>query len=321
MGVPEQTAFAFLSFTAESGDATAVLSRSLASYTAGAAQHAEEVTAALRALGRQFLDREGAGAWIATAAHRAGITLPAAVALERQLRAILIASAPIDVQQWTAVLVEALAAIPADVRPDLLADANLNGTAVADVASTDQQERRRAWQALGVTLEAWLSGRPINEVGAALHAVDDPIDPRRVKGAQMPRTLRFVGNAIEHDMTTVAGAAVAIIVTGAESDPEGPWVLAKPAATALARLPVAMRSGAAHPDVLALIQAGLRPRVVAHLVAQLAPPPQDEDEDILPFWASRVLDELQTTEFFNRHAATPAERAVLTAAAHVRSMA
>jgi hypothetical protein len=54
MGVPEQTAFAFLSFTAESGDATAFLGRSLAAYTAGAVERAEQVTDVLRTLGRQF---------------------------------------------------------------------------------------------------------------------------------------------------------------------------------------------------------------------------------------------------------------------------
>ncbi len=320
MRVPEQTAFAFLSFTAESGDATAVLSRSLAAHTAGAAERAEQITDALRALGRQFLDREQAGAWIATAAHRAGITLPAAVALERQLRTILTTEAPGDVRQWAVALVQALAAMPADIRPDLLADDNLAGTAVAAAASTDREERRAAWRALARTLDAWLTGRPMTDVGAALHGVDEPIGVRRNKGAQMPRTLRFVGNAIEHNMTTVAGAALAIILTGAESDPEGPWTLGEPAVSALARLPVAMRSGAANPDALALIQAGLRPRVVAHLVARLSPSPEDADEDLLQFWANDVLRELETPEFIDRHAA-PAERAVLIAAAHVRSIA
>lgn len=320
MGVPEQTAFAFLSFTAESGDATAVLSRSLAAHTAGAAARAQEITDALRALGRQFLDREESGAWIATAAHRAGITLPTAVALERRLRAILTAGAPVDVRQWAVALVQALAEMPADVRPALLADENLAGTAVAAVTSKDPEERRAAWRALARTLDAWLTGQPMTDVGAALHAVDEPISTRRVKGAEMPRTLRFVGNAIEHDMTTVAGAAVAIVLTGAESDSEGPWALGEAAASALARLSVAMRSGAARHDAMALIQAGLRPRVVAHLVARLTPPPEDEDDDILPLWATHVVGELETPEFVERHAATPAERAILTAAAHARSI-
>jgi hypothetical protein len=59
MGVPEQTAFAFLSFTAKSGDATALLGRSLAAYTAGAVERAEQVTDVLRTLGRQFRSRGG----------------------------------------------------------------------------------------------------------------------------------------------------------------------------------------------------------------------------------------------------------------------
>jgi hypothetical protein len=76
MGVPDQTALRVLSCTAESGDATALLGRSLAAYTAGAVERAEQVSDVLRTVGRQFLDRAEAGAWIATAAHRAGITFP-----------------------------------------------------------------------------------------------------------------------------------------------------------------------------------------------------------------------------------------------------
>jgi len=72
---------------------------------------------------------------------------------------------------------------------------------------------------------------------------------------------------------------------------------------------------------LALIQAGLRPRVVAHLVARLSPSPEHADDDLLQFWANDVLGELETSEFIDRHAATPGERAVLIAAAHVRSIA
>lgn len=320
MGVPEQTAFAFLSFTAESGDATAVLARSLAAHTAGAADRAEEVTATLRALGRQFLDESKAGAWIATAAHRAGITLPAAVALERQLRAILTTGPPVDVQRWAEALVRALAEMPPEVRPGLLNDENLKSTAVADVTSEDRRKRLGAWRALSRTLDAWLTGRPMTEVGAALHGASDPIDTRRVKGSEMPRTLRFVRNAIEHDMTTIAGAAVAIVLTGAESDPNGPWVLREPAASALGRLPVAMRSGAADPDAMTLIQAGVRPRAVAHLLARLSPSAPDESDEIPPYWADHILRELDTPEFVDRYAGTPAERALLVAAAHVRSI-
>lgn len=320
MGVPEQTAFAFLSFTAESGDATAVLRRSLAAHTGGAADRAEQVTDALRTLGRQFLERESAGAWIATAAHRAGITLPVAVALERELRAILTERRPVDVGEWAATLVDALAAMPNEIRPGLLADENLASTAVAVVGSNDPEEQRSGWKALARTIDAWLAGRPLTEVGAALHARDAPIDTRRAKGAEMPRTLRFVGNAIEHDMTTLAGAAVAIVQTGVESHSDGPWALDVPSAQALVRLPLAMRAGAANPAALALIQAGLRPRIAAHLVARLTSPSVGEDEDVLQFWAELILDELERREFIERYAQTAAQRKVLAAVANMRSV-
>jgi hypothetical protein len=53
-----------------------LLGRSLAAYTAGAVERAEQVSDVLRTLGRQLLDRAEAGTWIATAAHPAGITFP-----------------------------------------------------------------------------------------------------------------------------------------------------------------------------------------------------------------------------------------------------
>lgn len=318
MSVPEQTAFAFLSFTAESGDATAVLSRSLAAHAAGAADRAQAVTDALRALGRRFLDDEHAPAWVATAAHRAGVALPAAAALERRLRAILTFTQVSTVHEWARLLIGALSAIPGDVRSSLLSDDNLASTAVADIASGDETSRRAAWQAMLATVDMWLGGRPLTEVGAALHASEPPIGTQRTKGAPLPRTLRFVNNAIEHDMTTIAGAAVAIVVTGLESDPQGPWALPEVSALALGRLPVAMRSGAANPDALALLQLGLRPRVAAHLLAEGSPSGVDDDAGRRR-WALRILDEIADPDLIDQYASTPDERAVLIAAAYVRA--
>lgn len=322
MGVPEQTAFAFLSFTAESGDATAVLSRTLAAHVAGAAEQAERVTDALRALGRDFLDHERAAAWIATAAHRAGVTLPAAVALERPLRILLSSEqgAPTDVRRWARELVGLLMAVPLDVRLALFDGKHLDSTALQGIRSTDADKLWASGVALARTLDAWLSGRPLTEVGAALHGTDDPVGISRAKGAELPRTLRFVRDGIEHALTTVAGAAVAIVVTGVESDPQGPWALKGDALNTLGRLPVALRSGASSPAALTLLQAGLRPRVVAHLLARLAPPPDDLAADDLPRWARQILKDLETVEFVTGSTSDVRERDMLRAAAHVRSM-
>jgi hypothetical protein len=68
------------------------------------------------------------------------------------------------------------------------------------------------------------------------------------------------------------------------------------------------------------MQAGLRPRVVAHLVARLSPPSSHVEDENLPRWAYEVLTALDNPEFLEQVRLTQPEREVLTAAGHVRSM-
>jgi hypothetical protein len=320
MSVPEQTAFAFLSFTAASGDATEVLGRSLAAHAAGAEVRAEQVTETLRRLGRQFLDQSQAPAWIATAAHRAGITLPAAVELHSRLRVILGEGAPWNVQGWADVLLRALSSMAEQIRPLLLTDENLTSTAVHALSSPHVPTRAAAWSALAATLDAWLTGQPMIVLGAALHAQSDPIVTSRVKGAAMPRTLKFVRNALEHDLTAAAGALVAMIVTGFESDSAGPWSLPEESAAALMRLPVAIRSGASELGALTLMQRGVRPRVVAHLLAQLSPVDERADDLGRHIWASEVIDAISDPKLIGELSGDPGERELMTAAAYVNQV-
>jgi len=80
-------------------------------------------------------------------------------------------------------------------------------------------------------------------------------------------------------------------------------------------LPVAIRAGAGDPAALALMQAGLRPRVVAHLAARLMPPDADLDADALGPWARETIRSLadpdRLTDVGDAH-----DRVVLAAAAH-----
>lgn len=317
MSVPEQTAFAFLSFTADSGDATEVLGRSLAAHAAGASARAEQMTDTLRLLGRQFLDQSEAPAWIATAAHRAGITLPAAVELNRRLRVILAEGPPRDIDGWTGVLLRTLSSMPEQLRPVLLADENLTSTAIEPISSSHGPMRAAAWSALAATLDAWLTGQPLTVIGAALHAQTDPIATSRVKGAAMPRTLKFIRNALEHDLTAAAGALVATIVTGAESDPDGPWALPEESAASLIRLPVAIRSGAADLGALTLLQIGVRPRVVAHLMANRSPVADDADDLGRRVWATDLIDAISDPDRIGELSGDPVEQQLMTAAAYV----
>jgi hypothetical protein len=275
------------------------------------------MTDTLRLLGRQFLDQSEAPAWIATAAHRAGITLPAAVELNRRLRVILAEGPPRDIDGWTGVLLRTLSSMPEQLRPVLLADENLTSTAIEPISSSHGPMRAAAWSALAATLDAWLTGQPLTVIGAALHAQTDPIATSRVKGAAMPRTLKFIRNALEHDLTAAAGALVATIVTGAESDPDGPWTLPEESAASLIRLPVAIRSGAADLGALTLLQIGVRPRVVAHLMANRSPVADDADDLGRRVWATDLIDAISDPDRIGELSGDPVEQQLMTAAAYV----
>lgn len=320
MDVPEQTAFAFLSFTAESGDATKVLARTLAAHRAQAADRAEQLTQTLRDLGSAYLRVNASPAWIATAAHRAGVALPAAASLERHLRHLLTVRAqpPETVELWAQTIAWLLVQLPAEERRLLLADSAIAGTPLADFADQSPEKRQGAGRVLTGTLRAWLAGEPLVEVGRVLHGAEGSIAVTRGKGHDLPRTLRFVRDGIEHALTSVAGAILATVVTGAEHEPDGPWSLGPGPMGELARLPIAMRFGAGDPAPLALMRAGLRPRVVAHLAAELSPPPEDADDAALARWAWQTLKDLATVEFL-QGIGDAEPRAVLRAAAHVRS--
>lgn len=323
MGVAEQAAFAFLSFTAESGDATSVLARTLATHAVGAADQAERITGALRALGRHFLDDQQTGAWIAMAAHRAGVSLPTVAALQHPLRSFLASEAepPRDVAGWARLMVDVLVSVDRDVLLTLLDGDHINSTSLTAIRSDSPPARDQAAATLLAVLTAWLQGKSLTVVGARLHQADAPIGVNRASGAELPRTIRFVRDGIEHRLTSVAGAMVAIVLTGAEADAQGPWQLPQDSVSALGRLPVAIRVGAADPAVLALAQAGVRPRVVAHLLARLVPPPEEIDYGLLDVWAGRTASQLADVDFADGVTSDPGERGTLRAAAHLRTFA
>jgi len=241
----------------------------------------------------------------------------AAVELHRHLRVILAEGPPLDIRGWAGVLLRALYSMPGQIRPLLLADENLTSTAVESLSSPLLPARAAAWSALDATVDAWLTGQPLTVLGAALHAQTDPIATSRGKGAAMPRTLKFVRNALEHDLTAAAGALVATIVTGIESDPDGPWTLSEESAAALMRVPVAIRSGASELGALTLMQVGVRPRVVAHLMAQRSPVARDADDLGRRIWASDLIDAISDPERIDELSADPTEQQLMAAAAYV----
>jgi hypothetical protein len=90
----------------------------------------------------------------------------------------------------------------------------------------------------------------------------------------------------------VAGALGAVVATGRDEDPDGPWQIPPESLRSLMLLPLAVRSGASTPEVLAWIRAGAQPRVAAHVLSRIAALPEALDDDELQRQAYRRLSDL-----------------------------
>ena len=336
MAVTEQTAFAFLSFTGETGDAEAVLRRTYAAHRARVTEDAEAIAGTLRILGTSFLANADAPSWIATAAHRAGVTLPVATELHRVMRTRLEAeAAPESVEAWAMWLIQVLAEFARGLLDSALAREPWQSTAVQGIHS-QAADVSAPWGALANTMASWLGGEPLTHVGAALHASTAPISPRRFSGDAMPRVVRALREGFEFDLTALAGALVAIVATGAEEDSanedggtedrgdedgeEGIWAISAEAQRTLALLPLGVRFGAGSPESIALMRAGVRPRVLAHLLASRIPVPEGSDDAELWTWASTIVQSLEDPAFLDSLAQSDAERELFRAAAYVTSV-
>lgn len=321
MAVPEQTAFAFLSYTLETGDAEAVLRRSYATHQAQAADSAGAIAGTLHTLGTGFLADAQAPEWVAGAAHRAGVSLPVAAELHRLARARLESAAtPDTVEAWAQWLVALLADFSPQALEAAIKPKPWESTSVEAIHSHDETTAA-AWAALANTMKGWLDGEPLTTVGAALHASASPISTRRGSGDPLPRLLRAIREGFEFDLAALAGALVAVVATGSEEEgPEATWALSDGAQRALSLLPLGVRLGAASPGALALMRAGARPRVLAHLLARRASIPELDDDEDLRVWASTVVESLDNAEFLDAIARSDAERELFTAAAYVAAV-
>ncbi len=316
MALPEQTAFAFLSYTDEAGDAEAVLRHTYGVHNAAATNRAEVIAETLQNLGTGFLTATDAPAWVATASHRAGVALPVALELERIARSRLQHDeAPDTVRAWATWLIETLERFDTSTLSTALGKDPWKSTAIDGI----HDGKRDCWEAFARTIESWLDGQPLTGVGAALHGQTTPIGVGRSSQDKLPRLLRAIRHGVEFELSTIAGALLAVIVTGQddENNTDGLWTLAPSAQRALSLLPLGIRLGAAKPEALALMRAGVRPRVLAHLLADRIQVPDGEDDEALRTWAFRVVDDLGNPAFVEAITETEPERELLAAAALV----
>ncbi|MGO8905640.1 MAG: DEAD/DEAH box helicase [Solirubrobacteraceae bacterium] len=289
----DHVAISYLVPTDGETPAAAILGRTWAAYQAAVTDQAEALATSMAQLGQHALEANGGPTWAAEAARRAGVPLPIAGRFATFLPTAMAAtSSPDSVQGWLELMVNAIGAIPAGEVGLLLQRSAFRSTALNDLWSEDQAERQWALAAMQATLEVWLDGETLAVVGGAAHSTGVIQSAGRGQRDPLPRTIRVVENGIGFGLTRAAGLLAATLDVAVDRE-----VLDTPAASsrdALERLPIALRLGAGDQIPLALLRAGARPRLLAHLLARrLDPPEQGLNDDALRDWARGKLAKLE----------------------------
>ncbi|GIE75063.1 hypothetical protein Aph02nite_10130 [Actinoplanes philippinensis] len=289
----EHTAFSFLTFEdSDENETRQVVGKSWAVHRAHAQLLVPEITRSLAAAGNAFLQATGVPKWVALAAHQSGIALPETASLYRGLRDHLTAArAPNTISGWADLMLNLISRLPGPQLQRLLTNTPYGSSRLANIYA-DEPDRAPSWAAYRATLHAWLAGDPI--IAIAGHIQNKPVNANAKRGPQdpLPRTIAITGDAFKFGLPLVAGALTALTTLGREHDPDGPWFLPDDALRTLSLLPLAIRSGADTPEVLAWIRAGVHTRVAAHLLHRLLPAPAGQSDEDLRRWAYGRLHEV-----------------------------
>ncbi len=294
MSDSDQTAFTFLTFASENlDDAQGVIGKTWAVHRANAFAYAEPLARTISTVGRDYITGAGAPQWVALAAHQSGINLPDTVRIYEGLRARLAAEAvPSTIMEWAALLLDLLEPLPTRQLQRILPKRPYGSSHLAGIYETDPATRAAGWRAYRSALDAWMNGKPLIDVAAAVHT--KPVNRNAGRGSQdpLPRVIAVVGNGFRFGLSLIAGSMVATVATGREHDPDGPWNIPSECLRTLNLLPLAVRSGADQPEVLAWIRSGVHTRVAAHTLNDIVPPPPGQSDDDLQRWAYGRLRDL-----------------------------
>lgn len=318
MNDSDQTAFTFLSYAGGRDETEAVLAKTWAADRAAVIARAREIAGAVEAVGQEFLERTGTPAWVTVAAHRSGIALPETVTVQQELGARLAeGEQPQTIVDWARLMIAVLRTLPPGQLQRVLPKKPYGGSSqLSGIYSADPGEHDAAWTAYENALAAWMIGKPLIEVASRVYR--KPVNGNAGRGAQdpLPRTITVVNDGFRFGLSMVAGALGAIVTTGRLEAPDGPWELPEESLRSLALLPLAVRSGAATPEILAWMRAGAQPRTAAHILNTVTALPTDLDDDTLQRQAYRRLAEL--TEQAAAGAAEPQHEPLLRALGIVR---
>ncbi|GAB3219282.1 hypothetical protein GCM10027447_01770 [Glycomyces halotolerans] len=290
----EQTALTILSHQPQGEPQGAVLHRTWAAAQPALGPYLVRAAQSLDAAGTAYLVERGSPAWVAAAAHRSGMSLPTATAvhaaLDHELRE---RPAPQSLLDWSDLMIQVLSRIDRHSLHLALPPDPLKSTLLAGVHAESDKTRAAAWQALHAGLRTWLAGAPLLAIAEHTEHKDPRGNLKRTSQSPLPKTWKLVDTGFKHWIAMAAGGIGAIVTEGKAADPDGPWQLGAVSERLLSLLPLAVRYGAATPSTVAWMRAGARPRVVAHLLNDLIPAPEDLDDEGLQQWAWRELRALR----------------------------
>jgi hypothetical protein len=281
----------YLAPNGEEGLASRILGRSWGAQQLDLLDRVEELSGSIEALGRQSLELSSGPDWAAEAARRSGVAVPLAGRFGSFLVEAVPEKDPESVEDWLDLLISAIGDVPSEELGLLLQEDAFKSTRLANLFSDDIEKSAAARSILGETLRLWIRGAPLSVVGGAAHGTGPIDDVNRTERSPIPRTIRLIDTGIGFSLTRAAGLLAAALDVATEEQ-----VLDAPSETSrqeLDRLPIVLRFGASDPVVLALLRAGARPRVIAHLLADLLEPPtEDLADEALREWARNELRDL-----------------------------
>jgi hypothetical protein len=192
---------------------------------------------------------------------------------------------PDSVMRWSRLMLDLLESLPVAQLRRILPQTPYGSSKLGLIYDADPARRAAGWVSYRRALAAWMTGEPLISVASEVHT--RPVNGSAGRGSRdpLPRVITVVGNGFRFGLSLAAGSMAAIVATGRENDPVGPWEVPAECLRSLNLLPLAIRYGADSPETLAWIRAGVHTRRAAHMLNSVVPPPAGLSDDELQRWA------------------------------------
>lgn len=294
----EEAAFTFLSGT-DREDSGQVLRKSYGAFREGLDEtSAQEVSESLGYAGAVFVEEVAAPDWIVEASYVSGIALPAMGALYQALGNQLADGADLGlVAEWRKVLTACIGDLPWGMTALLLPRETMTSTRMEELVESAAPKEEivpsEAAHALDASLAAWMSGAPLTDIAEPALGKESGA-PGRSSGNALPKLIALTAHGFGFGVARIAGGLTALVSIGTDHEDEVLAGIESDAWDALDLLPVAVRFGCDGPGSTAWYRWGFRRRRIAHLLAEVAPPPDDAEGEELAQWIRaerrKVLD-------------------------------